>query len=103
MILLIIQLSYIQKIYQKKINEDPYAPRRKRDFLATQKNIEDSYVMSDWRGYSYYANSKLLFATFGEGVKGDDLNKFVSRENWSPFEIWYSNANNYPVDRHDKK
>ena len=91
------------KIKVKKGHDINIAGVASRDLLATQKNIEDSYVMSDWRGYSYYANSKLLFATFGEGVKGDDLNKFVSRENWSPFEIWYSNANNYPVDRHDKK
>jgi 4-amino-4-deoxy-L-arabinose transferase-like glycosyltransferase len=72
------------------------------EFLATQKNIEDSYVMSDWRGYSYYANSKLLYATFGEGVKGDNLNEFVSRENWSPYEKWFSDFNSYPMDRHGK-
>jgi len=96
-------INEINEIFQfELLQERGLEVKKIGEFLSTQKDIEDSYIMSDQRGYSYYANSKLVYATFGEGKKGDSLNEYVNRENWSPYEIWYSDANSYPMDRHGK-
>ena len=71
------------------------------DFLSRQPNIENSYVMSHWLSISYYADSKLLYTDFKEGVEGDDLNKYMTRENWNSYDIWWSNILSQPADRYD--
>jgi 4-amino-4-deoxy-L-arabinose transferase-like glycosyltransferase len=71
------------------------------DFLSRQPNIENSYVMSHWWSIPYYADSKFIYTDFKEGVKGDDLNKFVTRENWNSYDRWFSNINSHPADRYD--
>jgi hypothetical protein len=69
------------------------------DILAKQPGIENSYVMSDSVAYSYYSNSKYLFTSFQEGKKGDPIEKFITRENWSEYDIYFSNLNSHPPDR----
>jgi 4-amino-4-deoxy-L-arabinose transferase-like glycosyltransferase len=71
------------------------------DFLSRQPNIENSYVMSHWWSIAYYADSKLIYTEFKEGIEGDELNKYVTRENWSSYDIWWSNINSHPADRYD--
>ena len=71
------------------------------DFLSKQNNIENSYIMGDQRGFSYYTDSKFVFTAFKEGVKGDNLNKFITRENWNSYDIWWSNVNSNPADRYN--
>jgi hypothetical protein len=71
------------------------------DFLSKQPNIKNSYVISHWWSIAYYADSKLIYTDFKEGVEGDELNKYVARENWSSYDIWWSNINSHPADRHD--
>ena len=71
------------------------------DFLSRQPNIENSYVMSHWWSMAYYADSKYIYTDFKEGVEGDDLNKYVTRENWNSYDRWYSNIMSHPADRYD--
>ncbi|MDE2588641.1 MAG: hypothetical protein KGL95_03100, partial [Patescibacteria group bacterium] len=66
------------------------------DMLARQPGIENSYVMSDSKSYTYYVHSKLLYVDFTEGPKNDTLDKYITREDWSPFQIWFSNISSYP-------
>ncbi len=67
--------------------------------LSQQPGIEDSYVMGVVATYSYYANSKFVYADFQEGKRGDSIEKYIARENWSDYEINFSNLNSYPSDR----
>lgn len=69
------------------------------DILAKQPGIKHSYVMSDSVAYSYYAKSKFLFTSFQGGIRGDAINKFVTRENWSDYDVYFSNLNSHPPDR----
>lgn len=71
------------------------------DFLAKQPDIENSYVMSHWWSMAYYANSKFIYTDFKEGVENDDLNKYVTRENWNSYDRWFSNVLSHPADRYD--
>jgi len=71
------------------------------DFLSKQPNIENSYVMSHWWSIPYYSDSKFIYTDFKEGIEGDDLNKYVTRENWNSYDIWWSNINSHPADRYD--
>ena len=52
--------------------------------------------------YSYYANSKHLHSFFHEGIKGDSLTNFVTRENWGSGDLKISNIQSYPPDRYNK-
>ena len=71
------------------------------DILSKQPGIENSYVMGSGTSYTHYAHSKMLYATFQEGVKNDSLNKFITRENWTPYDLFMSNIVSYPSDRLD--
>jgi len=66
------------------------------NILAKQEGIEDSFVMSSTPTITYYANSKLLHATFTEGVKNDPLEKYFTRENWSLRDLDDSNIFSNP-------
>ena len=68
--------------------------------LAKQPGIEDSFVMSNTATIPYYANSKFLYAAFQEGIKGDPLEKYLTRENWSFRNLDISNLLSNPSDRY---
>jgi len=69
------------------------------DILSRQSGIEESYVMASNPNYSYYANSKYVMALFREGIKNDSFDNYISRENWSDADIYYSNFVSNPTDR----
>jgi hypothetical protein len=70
-------------------------------FLSNQPDIDESYIMTRWLPIAYYADSKLVYTTFTEGKSGDGLNTFISRENWSDFDMYVSNRYSNPSDRHN--
>jgi hypothetical protein len=50
----------------------------------------------------YYAHSKYIPTNlFTEGLQNDTLSKFITRENWTPFELLYSNIGSFPSDRNN--
>ena len=71
------------------------------EFLSRQPNIENSYVMSHWWSMAYYADSKFIYTDFKEGIEGDNLNKYVTRENWNSYDRYHSNIMSHPADRYD--
>ena len=72
------------------------------EILKTQPGIEESYVMAPEPSYSFYSNSNFIFAVFSEGNSDDTILDYISRENWSEFELYESNIHSFPPDRHDK-
>ena len=72
------------------------------DILSNQPNIENSYVMANSPTYSFYTDSKFVYAQFTEGVASDTLNDYISRTNWSPIEIFLSTIHSNPSDRYNK-
>jgi 4-amino-4-deoxy-L-arabinose transferase-like glycosyltransferase len=73
------------------------------NILKEQEGIENSYVMGNSILPTYYANSKYLFTYYQEGENGDTLDEFLKRENWSEFQIYYSNLHSNPNDRKNTK
>ena len=71
------------------------------DVLSKQPDIKNSYVMTRLLSVIYYADSKQIFTDFKVGMKNDTINQFVTRENWSPYDIYYSNISSYPVDKNN--
>ena len=69
------------------------------DILSHEENIENKYVMARFSGYSYYAHSKFLHAYLTEGVANDTLDNYISRKNWSSYDIYISNIFSFPNDR----
>jgi hypothetical protein len=72
------------------------------DLLAKEPNIEDKYIMSDRINFSFYSGAKFIDVEYHEGVKGNDLNDFISRENWSEFDRYFSDLYSFPQDRNGK-
>ena len=70
--------------------------------LSQEPHIQSKYVMSDSLNYTYYSNSKSIIVIFNEGNENDSINSYISRENWSLFEITSSNIASYPPDRYNK-
>ena len=72
------------------------------EILAIQPGIKNSYVMAPNDLYLYYVDTKIILTTFQEGIHGDPIEKFLTRENWSDFDKYISNVNSYPADRNGK-
>ena len=70
--------------------------------LSQEHNIESKYVMANSLNFAYYSNSKYIYAKFTEGNENDSINSYISRENWSLYELTSSNVFSYPPDRYNK-
>jgi hypothetical protein len=72
------------------------------DILAAQPEIKDSYVMGGIELYAYYANSNLIGASFQEGPENDTIENYITRKNWSDYELYLTNqASHPPIDIKD--
>jgi hypothetical protein len=72
------------------------------DILAAQPGIKDSYVMGGIELYAYYANSNLIGASFQEGPENDTIENYITRKNWSDYELYLTNqASHPPIDIKD--
>jgi len=69
--------------------------------LRNQYNIENSYVMSTYVLYGYYANSNWLSALFIEGPDSDTIENYITRKNWKDWQILHSNINSNPMERNN--
>ena len=73
------------------------------DILAAQPGIEDSYVMGGIELYAFYADSNFFGASFQEGPENDTVENYISRKNWSDYEIYIINQSGHPpIDIHDE-
>ncbi len=90
------------KLFQKR-DLTPKGLKYKQigEMLGQQPNITDSYIMASENAYAHYANSKFLFSYFQEGKLNETLNEFITRENWSDYDIYFSNIHSLPGDRYD--
>jgi len=52
----------------------------------------------DW-ALVYYCNCKLLHANTDEGTENENLDSYITRENWSETDIYISNMLSIPLDR----
>ena len=72
------------------------------EILKTQSGIEESYVMANEPSISFYSNSNYIRATFSEGNSDDSILDYISRKNWSDYELFESNIHSFPPDRYNK-
>ena len=72
------------------------------EILSKEKDIKNKIVMASSNNYAHYANSKFLYTQFVEGIENDTIDSFITRENWSKYQIKISNAGSIPPDRHGK-
>jgi len=72
------------------------------EILKTQSGIEESYVMANEPSISFYSNSNYIRAAFNEGNSDDTILDYISRNNWSDYELFESNIHSFPPDRYDK-
>ena len=97
-------INEITKTFQRNepLVERGIEMKQVSEILAKQPGIENSYLMAASTSWLYYVDTNLLITSFQQGVKNDPIEKFLTRENWSDWDIWYTNQNNYPPDRHNK-
>ena len=68
--------------------------------LLKEPDIENKFIMADSNLYAYYGDSNLILTTFREGTSNDTVLEFTTRQNWSDFELYFSNINSVPQDRY---
>jgi len=73
-------------------------PKKIGDVLSIQPGIEDSYVMTGDTLIPHYANSKMLFASLQEGIRNDTLENYITRKNWSEFDLFFSDISSHPAN-----
>lgn len=90
-------ISEFSRLFQKSDLQSSGAEIKKiGDMLSKQPGIENSYLMGANSIYSYYSNSKFIYTSFIEGPSNDTINNFITRKNWTPYEIYVSNFDSYP-------
>ena len=72
------------------------------EILKTQPGIKESHIMANLPTYSFYSDSNFIYAEFSEGLSDDTILDYISRKNWSDFEILTSNIHSFPPDRLNK-
>jgi len=72
------------------------------EILSMEPDIENKIVMASSNNYAHYAKSKFLFTYFNEGLEEDTIDSFISRTNWSDYQIRESNMWSIPPDRHNR-
>ena len=97
-------INEITKTFQRNepLVEKGIEMKQVSKILANQPGIENSYLMASNNTWLYYVDTNLIITGFQEGIKNDPIEKFVTRENWSDWDIWYNNLNNHPADRYNK-
>ena len=71
------------------------------DILAKEPGIEDRFVGGSLV-YAAYLDSNRVFFSYIEGPDNDTIENYITRKNWSSYDIHYSNLHSWPLDRHDK-
>ena len=71
------------------------------DVLAKEPGIENSFVGGSLV-YAAYLDSNRVFFSYSEGPDKDTIENYITRKNWSSYDIHYSNLHSWPLDRHDK-
>ena len=64
--------------------------------LKQDENIEDKFIMTSSKTYPYHTNSKLIFAQFTEGTPNGTIKDFITKKNWSDYELRFSAHNSIP-------
>ena len=67
--------------------------------LKQDENIEDKFIMTSERSYAYHTNSKLIYASFAEGSPDDTIEDFITKKNWSHYELYFSAMSSIPPHR----
>tara|TARA_Y100000815_G_C13046125_1_gene388758 strand:- start:99 stop:572 length:474 start_codon:yes stop_codon:yes gene_type:complete len=80
---------------------EAYEMKEIGEMLSKEPNIENKYIMTDGNAFAYYANSKYVFVQFKEGPKDATIMEYVTRQDWSDFEIAFSNIESIPNDRYN--
>ena len=70
------------------------------DILSKEPDIENKIVMATSVNYAHYAKSKFLYYFHDITLEADNLSSFISRENWSEYDIKVSNVASIPKDRY---
>ena len=64
--------------------------------LKQDENIEDKAIMTSFKTYPYHTNSKLIYASFAEGSPDDTIEDFITKKNWSYYELYFSAMSSIP-------
>ena len=67
------------------------------EILKQDENIGDKFIMASSKTYSYYTDSKLIYAQFTEGPESGTIKDFITKKDWSYYERYFSAINSIPV------
>ena len=93
-------LENLKSPFSDKINPNKSDLNNIVTILENQPDIENSYVMANYIFFADIANAKWIALHFQEGPEGDSIDNYITRENWKDWEIFLSNINSKPMDRH---
>jgi hypothetical protein len=89
--------EFLEIFKQNEVRQPPGLEAKKiGDVLSIQPGIENSYIMTTSVIVGQYSHGKILFATFQEGVRNDTLENYITRKNWSDFDLFISNHDSHP-------
>ena len=93
-------LENLKSPFSDKINPNKSDLNNIVTILENQPDIENSYVMANYIFFADIANAKWIAVHFQEGPEDDSIDNYITRENWKGWEIFLSNINSKPMDRH---
>ena len=94
-------LENLKSPFSEKLNPNKNDLNNIVTILENQPDIENSYVMANYIFFADIANAKWIAVHFQEGPENDSIDNYITRKNWKGWEIFLSNINSKPMDRHD--
>ena len=68
--------------------------------LSNESEISNKTIMANSNYYPHYTNSEFIYSNFQEGNDDNTILTFISRQNWSGYDLKFSNVNSVPQDRY---
>ena len=93
-------LENLKSPFSEKLNPNKSDLNNIVTILENQPDIENSYVMANYIFFADIANAKWIAVHFQEGPEDDSIDNYITRKNWKGWEIFLSNINSKPMDRH---
>ena len=89
----------IQKIFEEKQSTTTKEITEISQLLANEPNITEKTIMTNTFSIQHYIKSNSVFSFFKEDISSKSIDEFLLRENWSSFDLMFSNHYSVPPDR----
>ena len=90
------KFSVLDGLLTGELKNSEEEARKIIQLLKQDENIENKFIMSSEKSFTYHTNSKLIHTSFTEGSSDKTIEDFIRKKSWSHYELYFSAINSIP-------